>query len=386
MSERGKRTRGAGVPLRHILISVCCSVLLPSTAAAGPLMDGKLKLFGDVRLRLERDWDSTRSDGTQRDDRDRMRGRLRFGFAYEINDTVSFGGRIRTGSRESQQSPHVTFGEDFQPEELNVDKLYIRAEVGKLWAWGGKNSFPFWRQNELFWDDDVTPEGLAAGYGLKLGSSGKLDFRTGFFILDDPEASNELSDKARLLAGQVVFTFKPSRANLAVAAGYFDFEDNPNLSNAALRDLDYRILVVGFQAGVQGLPKPLVLGVDYMENTEDYPDTVFSGDQTTGYVLSASFGGLKDKGDWLLAYYYAHIEEFAVVAFLAQDDWVRWGSATQTRSSNLEGHEFRAAYGMGPKLNLVARLYVVDGIELRSESAVAKEDGKRFRLDLNVKF
>ncbi len=81
----------------------------------------------------------------------------------------------------------------------------------------------------------------------------------------------------------------------------------------------------------------------------------------------------------LFAYYYDHIETFTVNSSFAQDDWVRWGSAVESRGSNLKGHEFRVAYGLGNGVNLVARLYVADAI-------TTIEDGNRFRLDLNMKF
>lgn len=60
-----------------------CSVLLmvPFPALAGFMHyegeDSSLKFSGDLRLRLEQDWDSRRGDGTERDDRLRLRGRAR---------------------------------------------------------------------------------------------------------------------------------------------------------------------------------------------------------------------------------------------------------------------------------------------------------------------
>ena len=90
-------------------------------------------------------------------------------------------------------------------------------------------------------------------------------------------------------------------------------------------------------------------------------------------------GSLKERGDWLAAYYYARIETFAVNSSFAQDDWVRWGSATETRASNLKGHELRFAYAFEKNINLVARLYLVEAI-------TTAEDGNRFRVDLNFKF
>jgi len=58
---------------------------------------------------------------------------------------------------------------------------------------------------------------------------------------------------------------------------------------------------------------------------------------------------------------------------------VRWGSSTQTDSSDLKGHEFRAVYRACQKLDVMARLYAVDAI-------TSVQGGMRFRIDLNYKF
>jgi hypothetical protein len=102
-------------------------------------------------------------------------------------------------------------------------------------------------------------------------------------------------------------------------------------------------------------------------------------DETFGYVLSATIGQLKKQHDWLVGYYYAHIETFAVNAAYAQDDWVRFGTGPQTHSSDFKGHEIRAAYAVSKNINLMARLYLVDAI-------TTVQDGNRFRLDLNWRF
>ena len=66
---------------------------------------------------------------------------------------------------------------------------------------------------------------------------------------------------------------------------------------------------------------------------------------------------------------------------VAEDDWVRWGSATQTHASNMKGHEFRCAYGIMKDMNVVARLYLVEVV-----SDDNNEDGNRLRVDLNYTF
>jgi hypothetical protein len=102
-------------------------------------------------------------------------------------------------------------------------------------------------------------------------------------------------------------------------------------------------------------------------------------DETLGYVLSVQVGQLKKRNDWLFGYYYAHIETFAVNASYAQDDWIRFGSATQTDSSDFEGHEIRLGYALSANINLLARLYLVEAI-------TTPQDGNRFRVDLNWRF
>ena len=138
--------------------------------------------------------------------------------------------------------------------------------------------------------------------------------------------------------------------------------------------------------------RPLTLGVDYMHNGEDYsrndPDafTAFHHDQTDGYVLSVLYGGTSKPGDWLFGYYYNDIETFAVSSSYAQDNFLRWGSATETRATNFNGHEFRLGYGVKKNINIITRLYLVEGNILRSATSTHLEDGNRFRIDVNMKF
>ena len=89
---------------------------------------------------------------------------------------------------------------------------------------------------------------------------------------------------------------------------------------------------------------------------------------------------------WQVAYYYADIETFAVNSSYSQDDWMRWGSADETRSSNFKGHELRFVYALSNQLNLVFRNYIVDVNVRRSATSAAREDGNRFRFDINYSF
>lgn len=374
--------------LPHLL---CCLALVLARAPAGAGVslgdEGKLTLGGDFRLRLESDWDSRRPDGSEREDRNRARVRARLGLSWKVTDTLTFGARLRSGSEASHQSPHITVadfdGNDTGDADFMLDKWFLERRSERLWGWAGRNGFPFWKQNEMFWDDDVTPAGLAGGWVRSLAGGGTLSLNLGYLQL--PVGMTAFS--GHLGAGQIVFEHDGAGADVTVAAGLFGFEADPDDPEAmGLRNgnggRDYTIALVSAQVKNTVARRPLVLGLDYLHNNEDYSpgDAIAfaNRDQTDGFVVSAQWGSA-EKGSWQFGYWFARIEALAVNASYAQDDWIRWGSAVQTDSSDYQGHELRASYGLGDAGRLVARLFLVEAI-------TSAQDGKRFRLDYNLGF
>jgi len=373
---------------------VACSIALVAalslgfiTASAQETVPKKspLTISGDLRLRYERDWDSQTSAGVARTDRTRGRLRARVNFAWKFDDEWSGGIRIRTGSTHSQQSPHLTFASDDGVRddlEFVPDRYFVQYKKNEVTAWAGRSSSPFWQQNEFFWDDDVTPTGLAGTYETRAGK-GKLTSVLGAFALPD----GGLGLNGRLIGAQLRYTAPAAGGNLTFAGGLHRFDGSAGAENLRNRngERDYLIGVASAQWSGQAGELPLTLGVDVFNNFESYdaadaaPFAATSTDETFGYVLSVQLGALKNPRDWQLGYYYAHIGTFAVNASFAQDDWVRWGSATQTDGSDGAGHELRASYLLTKNLNLVARLFIVEAI-------TSVQDGKRFRLDANWRF
>ncbi len=329
-----------------------------------------LKFYGDLRLRFEKDYSVT-----GKADRDRTRYRFRFGLVHKRGDNIEVGARIRTGNPTDQQSPHQNFGGDFGTKPLNFDKIYFKYKFESGWFWIGKNSFPFWKQNEMFWDDDVAPEGVSASYSAKdfAGEGSKLTLTGGQYIIDH---FNEGLFESTISAAQVSLNKKSDAVAVTGAAGIYLFnnEAGDSVSYNALNGMDLKIFVASAQVKFNlSTDVPMTLGADYMKNFEDPTMSGFE-DETNGFVAQVSV----QPGKWLLAAYYAHIEKFAVVANFAQDDWWRFGSG-HTDSSDLEGYELRLGYQLGNKMNLVARYYVTDMIK-------SDKKANRFRLDLNVKY
>ena len=345
-----------------------------------------LTFYGDVRLRYEVDWDSQNAAGDERDDRHRGRLRARLGFNYRLADAWSLGARVRTGSSRSQQSPHLTFvTDDGARDDLDfvADRYFAQFKQAGFTGWGGRNISPFWQQNELFWDEDVTPTGVAGTYDFKVGE-GTLSAIGGAFYL--PDGGYDLH--GQMLGGQVKYSLpiKPSVFTVAGGLYYMHGEDDEpvNLLNGN-GNRDYVIGVGSAQWTIPIATIPVTVGADIFKNFKEYdagdtaPFDPDDEDETLGYVFSAVVGQLKERHDWLVGYYYAHIETFAVNASYAQDDWVRFGNGAQTDSSDFEGHEIRLGYAASKNINLMARLYVVEAI-------TSEQDGKRFRVDLNWRF
>ncbi len=344
-----------------------------------------LTFYGDLRLRFEADWDSQNAAGVERDDRNRGRLRARAGFNYKVSDAWSFGSRIRTGSSRSQQSPHLTFAaNDGLRDDLDfvVDRYFVQFKQDAFTGWAGRNTSPFWQQNELFWDEDVTPTGLAGTYDAKLGAGTLTTIAGGFYL---PDGGYDLN--GQMLAGQLKYSLPVKTSQVTVAAGLHFMNGESGANNLLSRngDRDYLIGVASAQWTIPLKGIPLTLGGDVFNNFQNYdaadvaPFPASDDDETFGFVLSASLGQLKKQHDWLVAYYYSHIETFAVNASYAQDDWVRFGNGPQTASSDFEGHEIRAAYALSKNINVMARMYLVEAI-------TTVQDGNRFRLDLNWKF
>ncbi len=382
MDKITNRLRQASFSVLATCIFATCAMTIPSIAQAD------LSLSGDFRFRLESDFDSVKSNGVEREDRARTRIRARVRLNYEHNDWASFGAQMRSGSDDSHQTPNITIVDfddnDTGDLDFNLDKWYFKAKKGGAWTWVGRNSIPFWKQNELFWSDNVTIAGM--GLGFKAGGNNQFAINTGYFSL--PVGMREFS--GNLALGQAVFSTKFGGSGFTAAAGLLSFEANADdddaivlLTKNGLRD--YQIWVGSLQAKFMLGSLPLTIGGDWIHNDEDYsetdpdPFTVKNRDETEGYVGSIHLGQTKNPGDWQLGYYYAHIETLAVNASYAQDDYARWGSAVEARLSNMKGHELRFKYKATKELGIVARLYVVEAI-------TTDEDGNRFRLDFNYKF
>jgi hypothetical protein len=379
---------------RSIIIKtiVFCSLLLPNNNLFSQEKDSKkLSFNADFRFRIEEDWNSRKPDGSYREDRTRLRYRLRAGFDYQYNDWASFGARLRTGFANKQQDPQLTIGDgfgEFNTLPIGFEKVYFKAEQSSYAFWLGKNTFPFFKQHELFWSDNVYPEGIFFKKKLKFESQvlNKLDLNAGHFIvktngtsLDQDSYFQGLQASAQLFKNKIKFF-----------SSLYIFKNMPNIPDGGETFVfDYSIFNIGTTIPLFK-KQNINFEIDYYYNFKDYSnntniDLEFKN-QKNGLVTAISYGQLKNKSDWSFKATYSYLERYAAVDFLSQNDWARWDYSSfdspDGRLTNFQGVELVASYLLQKNMKLTLKYYKVEQL---IPYGIVKENGDRIRLDLDIK-
>lgn len=369
------------------LLLVFSVLLFAQTDSTG----SKFTFDGDFRFRLEEDWNSRKPDGSIREDRSRLRYRLRAGVLYQHNDRTAVGARLRTGNPRKQQDPQLTLGDalnEFGTLPIALEKAYFQTGWKQFDIWMGKNTFPFKKQNELFWSDNVFPEGVHIKQRIGLHSNwiDQLRLHAGHFILNARGSS--FKNDSYFQGVQMETQLFQDR--VAIWPTLYRFRNIQNVPDGAETFyLDYTIISAG--AYVKLNQSPLIkLEIDGYLNLGDYGsnDSIPQNlqDQKRGITLAASYGEKKSKGDWLLKLTYNYQECFAALDFMAQNDWARWDysafGSPDGRLTNYQGIEFVLAHKIHDKIALVMKYYIVEQLVAQGDF---KENGQRIRFDVDIK-
>ncbi len=173
------------------------------------------------------------------DDRiDGLRTRVRFGIESAKADSIVGGGlRFSTGEAPNPASPFIRFGDALRPSTFNLDRFFLTVKPlkdrDKLVFTAGKMPQPLYRaglgtwRNELLWDDDVSPSGVALQARLFKGSSAerpvRVDNNLVYFVFEDITnvRFNGVTGTAYMAGDQLTLTIP----HLAVAGGYFHYSN-----------------------------------------------------------------------------------------------------------------------------------------------------------------
>jgi hypothetical protein len=176
-----------------------------------------LEWSGDLRIRNEQFWYDRDLNGVERDNRNRFRYRLRFGFKKELNDWLTVGARLASGV--ASNSGNVSLGdssefndEDFGTDAISIDQAYLKLALPEpdgidleTSFVAGKFSNPLtWKngKDSVIWDSDITPEGFYLTSTWKPSEQTSLFTTLSYFIIDEEPATKNPKVLALQLGGQ----------------------------------------------------------------------------------------------------------------------------------------------------------------------------------------
>ncbi len=348
----------------------------------------KVKISGDFRYRHERiDEEKTGSGVRWKDGRDRDRIRARLMIEAMVNDDWGLGFRLASGSADPV-STNQTLEDSFSSKTLWLDLAYFNWHPQSLKGtnvFGGKIKNPFYKVggNQLIWDSDLNPEGIAAQFTIPFASKTELHINGGGFWVDESSSGVDTS-----LWGLQGYVKQPIGKSDFVLGGvsYFDYGNIQgrgdlqstwssssnffgNTISSSKFASDYDILEAFAEYGTQLIGKPFTVYGDWAKNL------VASSGEDSAWLIGGKFNKAKEPGTWEAGYSYREMDADSILGAFTDSDFI--GGGTDGR-----GHEFGFTYQLAKNLQACVT-YFFSEIDRTSGRSL---DYRRLQLDLNLKF
>lgn len=154
-----------------------------------------IKISGDLRYRHESIDEESGGKSKQGVNRNRIRARL--GLNAKVNDDVDLGFRLASDSKPDPVSTNQNLEGSFSKKPVWIDLAYFDWHPGTIKGFdfiGGKMSNPFYTvgKNQLIWDHDLTPEGLAAKYEMTINDNLKAYLSGGGFWVEERDSASSV--------------------------------------------------------------------------------------------------------------------------------------------------------------------------------------------------
>jgi len=368
-------------------VAVTAPVIIPKTWA------DYLTFKGDVRLRGETINDDSKKNSSGENymqDRARIRARLK---AEAKVDDLKAGLGLSTGGADPV-SGNTTLGDGFTKKEIRLDLAYIDYTFLKddsygLAALGGKINNPMiMLPDDLIWDGDLNPEGVAAKAAFGNDFVTCLVNGEGLFIKERSSEKN-----ATGLGGQVAlkFHFMPEVALTVGGACYgfqnfegydvIDWQDkNNSYGNSTIKgtvsgSTTNKAWACGFTPviGIAQLDLCLGLPISFYGQLLTNPD---ADANKNGYMGGVSLGKAKNPKTFEVGYSYTELEKDATLGMFTDSD--RWGGGTDGK-----GSKFYGKYQIMKNLQACATFFLD---QKKISAADGGTDYNRFQLDLQASF
>ena len=359
-------------------------------ASKAPSWGDRVALSADFRYRHEDTSDDTlNSAGVRTADRDRDRIRARMSAKLQATQDVTLGMGIATSEGGDPRSTNQTLGDEFTHKNVALDLAYFDwsfADWGHLI--GGKMKQPFFKPGQnLFWDVDINPEGLALTFkhGVMFGTA------YGYWLNEISGAENTRTSDTMLFGGQFGARLPVGESHLVLAAHYYDlsagqgrapfYNNNPNGNTtinvgtppSAVLLYDYRVLDLMAQFETHLGRLPLQLWTDVADNQDP-------NDLNTAWSAGAALGEAANAGTWGVGVDYYNVEKDAIFGQFIDADL--GGGVT-----DVAGWVLRAAYAPVKNVTLNATYFLNErNVDVPNAVGQTDVDYRRLQLDFNAKF
>jgi hypothetical protein len=352
----------------------------------------KIKISGDFRYRHDHADAETNVSGVDKwlngSDRHRIRARLML--EAMLNQDLDVGMRLASGSSKAPNSTNQDLEDAFSSKDLWLDLAYFdwhpSANEG-LNVIGGKMKNPFYKvgKNELIWDNDLNPEGIAVQYVTPVSDVDQLFFNGGGFWVDESTLGVDTSlwgaqtylkhtigNPDYVLAGASYYDYGNIEGQAALSSTWSSsslFFGNTSSGPGGVYVSDYDMFEAFGEYGFKHGTMPLALFGSWVRNV------AASTDEDTGWLVGGRLNKAKDPGSWELTYDYRDTQADAVVGGFIESDFV--GSKTDSR-----GHRFAFKYQIAKPLQAAVTYYHLED----ASASTGDLDFRRLLADLVFKF
>ena len=151
-----------------------------------------IKLSGDFRLRYQYDHAKKLTPkSTQTNDESRGRIRARVGIDAKVNDKITVGVGLATGStdttsKDAARSGNQTLGGGFAKKAIDLDYAYVQyTPISWASVIANRMKNPLWEPSDLIWDTNIRPEGGLVKLEKNLTANTQIFATLGALIVDE---------------------------------------------------------------------------------------------------------------------------------------------------------------------------------------------------------
>ena len=348
-----------------------------------PKWVNRIHFKGDFRLRYQYQ-DKKSSDGTQTD-RNRGRYRWRLGAVADVTEDKKWQVGFRLSSGEGDpRSTNQTFASSFEKPGVRIDQAYAKYQPFKwLTAVAGQMKNPLYCVQDLMWDTDITPQGVAVPIKYWWDKNGYFFLNPALFVLDEFKAKDE---------DPIMFVLQPGvgmNINKSMwFKGAFSWYYNKDIkgnnlkwsSESNSRDANGNYIYNYSSIGLDGEFGFLFDGPIRMQHFAVFGQFVKSDadNDNTAWLGGLRFGcPVKKLLDWEVRYSYRRLEKDSVLDILPDSDFY-------SGKTNSKGHEVRFNFGLAKGVVFALDYYRTEKIEYAPGKTAEPEN--LLQVDFNFKF